>query len=152
MANNGSDGNSKSHNGNINHAPPEFTGEQKKFYDKLIELREELTNQLQNHFSSRSYHGEPGEDLADIGSENFSRDTDLSLMSEEGRKIMLVNEAIERLIHGDFGKCFDCGCEIAEGRLEAIPYAKLCIKCKEQREQNDGLPPEDSAKEELVEE
>ena len=150
MANNDSGGNGKTHNGNVNHAPPEFTGKKKKFYDELIRLREELTNQLQSHSSSRSYHGEPGEDLADIGSENFSRDTDLSLMSEEGRKIMLVNEAIERLIHGDYGKCFDCGCDIAEGRLEALPYAKLCIKCKEQREKNDGLPPPQASDEELV--
>lgn len=128
-------------------SPAELDGKAREYYNSLIDLRDQLVGQLHSHSSSRSFHGEPGEDLADIGSENFSRDTDLSLMSEEGRKIMLINEAIDRLFHGEFGICFDCGGKIAEGRLNAIPYAKLCIECKAEREKNGGLPPEHTAKE-----
>lgn len=147
MTNKNSDSKKETSQSDHNRSPAELTGEEREYYNSLMELREQFISQLHSHSSSRSYHGEPGEDLADIGSENFSRDTDLSLMSEEGRKVMLINEAIDRLLHGEFGICFDCGGKIAKGRLEAIPYAKLCIECKSERENNDGMPPEHAANE-----
>jgi DnaK suppressor protein len=65
----------------------------------------------------------------------------LTLMSEEGRKIALIQDAIQRLIDGSYGECVDCRSKISQGRLDALPYAKLCIQCKTAREQNDNLPP-----------
>ncbi|MFO7820898.1 MAG: TraR/DksA family transcriptional regulator [Lentisphaeria bacterium] len=120
---------------------PNFRGKKRKHYDALMELRDELAEQIRGLSSSRDYHREAGEDLADIGSENFSRDVALSLMSEEGEKIVLIHDAVQRLIEGTYGKCIDCGGDIGEGRLEALPYAKLCIDCKSAREANNGLPP-----------
>lgn len=131
---------------------PNFRGRKKQYYDSLMELRDEMIKQIHGLSSSRDYHREAGEDLADVGSENFSRDVALSLMSEEGEKIVLIHDAVQRLIDGSFGQCIDCGGEIGEGRLQAIPYAKLCIDCKSAREANGGLPPADEqTSDELVE-
>ena len=134
-------GNRRNGNGN-KQAIPNFRGKKKKYYDALTELYDELIDQVRELSSSRGFHHEAGEDLADIGSDNFSRDVALSLMSEEGEKIALIQDAVQRLIDGSYGKCIDCGCDIGEGRLEAIPYAKLCIECKTAREANNGLPPD----------
>ncbi len=121
---------------------PNFRGEKRKRYEELLQLRDELFDQVRSlSSSSLSYHHEPGEDLADVGSENFSRDMGLALISEEGHKVRLIQEAIERLVDGSYGRCVDCNEDIGVGRLDAIPYAKLCVRCKTIREGNDGMRP-----------
>jgi len=45
-----------------------------------------------------------------------------------------VNDALARLEQGDYGNCFDCGSEIAEKRLRALPFAVRCKDCEEARE------------------
>ena len=63
--------------------------------------------------------------------------TNFNYFSEEGKKIFLINDALRRLENGTYGKCIDCGNQIQSGRLDAIPYAKLCLKCKAVREENE---------------
>lgn len=131
---------------------PEFKGEKKKRYNALMTLRDELTDQVRSlSDSSLGYHKEAGEDLADVGSENFSRDVGLHLMGEEGDKIILIQDAVRRLIDGSYGACIDCGKKISKGRLEALPYAKLCVNCKSEWEANDGMPPREELEDEVVE-
>ena len=45
-----------------------------------------------------------------------------------------VNEALRRLDEGTYGNCFECGDEIAEARLRALPFAVRCKDCEEARE------------------
>jgi DnaK suppressor protein len=45
-----------------------------------------------------------------------------------------VNDALVRLEQGNYGNCFDCGEEIAEKRLRALPFAVRCKDCEEARE------------------
>jgi DnaK suppressor protein len=93
-----------------------------------------------------------GEELADVGSDDFIRETELHLMTEEGRRLTLINMALENLEGGGFGACVDCGRAISLGRLRAKPYARLCIDCKVVREQNDGAAPDGVREAEPVEE
>ena len=44
-------------------------------------------------------------------------------------------QAVERIQHGSFGECAECGGDIEPKRLEAIPWARYCVKCQEAREQ-----------------
>jgi DnaK suppressor protein len=78
-----------------------------------------------------------GEDMADVGSDNFLREVGLNVASEEGKKIFLIQDALKALETGKFGKCIDCKVDIEAGRLNAIPYAKLCVKCKTVREESE---------------
>ena len=127
---------------------PNFRGEKRKRYESLLNLRDELYDQVKDLSSSSLVNSrEAGEDLADIGSDNFSRDMGLALMTEEGKRIALIQDAIQRLVDGTYGECIDCGTTIGGGRLDAIPYAKLCIKCKTFREENEGMPPEGGSEE-----
>jgi DnaK suppressor protein len=47
-----------------------------------------------------------------------------------------IEDALERIEAGVYGKCENCGNEISLARLKALPYAKLCILCQEEQEKN----------------
>ena len=73
-----------------------------------------------------------------IDDEDYHYQALRKVLEEEGRmdeiEIREVEEALERIGSGTYGKCLDCGCDIKKERLEAIPYAKYCVKCKAERE------------------
>lgn len=72
--------------------------------------------------------------MADVGTDNFDREFSLDLASNEQKILYEIDEALKRIKEGGFGRCEGCGNEINPGRLEAVPYARLCIDCKEREE------------------
>lgn len=57
--------------------------------------------------------------------------TILSIMSTNNQqKILAIESALRRIVEGAFGICISCGDEIAEKRLNSIPWATQCIDCK----------------------
>jgi DnaK suppressor protein len=128
---------------------PAFKGVKKKFYDMLLEARRQMQGQINFHSTEALSTGSSGDlsnsmsnHMADFGSDNFLHEMELEMMTGEVEVIEMIDEAIERLASGEFGKCLDCGCQILSERLEAKPYARFCIKCKTLREENNGLRPE----------
>ena len=73
--------------------------------------------------------------MADIGSDNFEQEFTLSLMETEGGTLDRVEAALERTEDGTYGQCEECGGKIPKKRLDAIPYAAMCVKCASQFEQ-----------------
>ena len=67
--------------------------------------------------------------LADLGTDNYDQEFTLGLIENEQGTLELVNEALDRMDLGTFGRCFECDELIAKQRLEAIPYARYCIRC-----------------------
>jgi RNA polymerase-binding protein DksA len=59
----------------------------------------------------------------------FAQQRDLALRDSERAQLRQVEEALERLTAGSYGTCRSCGRPIAGERLEAIPWAALCIDC-----------------------
>lgn len=124
-----------------------------EFREMLLKERDSLVRQIKSLSSaSLTSSRQAGEELADVGSDDFIRETELHLMTEEGRRLALINVAIESLDGGSFGMCVDCSKPISMGRLKAKPYARLCIDCKVLREQNHGAAPEGVEDTEPVEE
>ena len=68
--------------------------------------------------------------LADVGSDRASSDVNLGCQATTSSEIREIDEAMERIRDGSFGLCEECDKPIAKGRLEAIPYARLCLPCK----------------------
>jgi DnaK suppressor protein len=124
----------------------EFTrpsGSLAKRYDALVALQNQILAKARRlSRQAASLDIQPGEDIADQSTEEILRETELTLMTEEQRKLHLIEEALRRISEGTYGVCVDCGKRIASKRLDLIPYAKLCVHCKEAREANDGLPPD----------
>jgi DnaK suppressor protein len=72
--------------------------------------------------------------MADIGSDNFEQEFTLSLMENEGGTLSQIETSLERIEEGSYGQCEECGAKIPKARLNAIPYATLCVRCAEHQE------------------
>ena len=73
---------------------------------------------------------------ADEGTNAFDQARDLAVQVSAEQTLKLVNDALARLDNGTFGLCLDCGQEIDAARLEAIPYAPVCLNCQAKRERH----------------
>jgi len=72
--------------------------------------------------------------MADIATDNFDREFSLDLASNEQALLNRIDDALARVKEGTYGKCESCRRAISMKRLKAVPYAVLCIKCKEAEE------------------
>ena len=71
---------------------------------------------------------------ADTGSELFERSKDLSLHEKRLMNLQDINNALERIADGSYGKCLSCGRKIEKERLETLPASTYCFSCKVNRE------------------
>ncbi|HKV43222.1 MAG TPA: TraR/DksA C4-type zinc finger protein [bacterium] len=74
------------------------------------------------------------DDLVDVATETFEREKELAISSNVQGMLEMVEEALQRLHNGTYGICVGCRKPIDGNRLRAIPYTRLCIKCKELEE------------------
>ena len=74
--------------------------------------------------------------LADAGTDAMEREKAFLFASQEGRFLWHIDQALRRLYKSPetFGKCHQCGNEIAYERLDALPHARYCIDCKTREE------------------
>lgn len=72
-------------------------------------------------------------DLADQASGNNEVHIQLKLKQTDAKILQAIEEALRRIEKGTFGICRDCGEEIAPPRLNAIPWTRVCITCKEKQ-------------------
>lgn len=64
------------------------------------------------------------------GTEAFNRQFTLEIVESEQRTLTALNDALRRLDAGEYGVCINCGCNISVLRLQALPFVRMCIKCK----------------------
>jgi RNA polymerase-binding transcription factor DksA len=67
---------------------------------------------------------------AAAASQVFAQQRDLALREAAERRVREVDAALARIDAGTFGRCTACGEPIAEARLDALPWAALCIDCQ----------------------
>lgn len=72
--------------------------------------------------------------LADTASDTYARELDEGLEADAERLVSEIDAALERIDDGTFGACTVCGREIGTERLEAVPYATLCVEDKRRDE------------------
>lgn len=65
---------------------------------------------------------------------NYVQQVDFALMEMKSATLAKIDDALQRLEHGRYGVCAECGREIAEARLAAVPFASLCRDCQEEQE------------------
>lgn len=120
-----------------------------KFKKLLVELRDHLidgVNFLASDNLKRSNREASGElsgyslHMADAGTDNFDREFALSLVSSEQEALYEIEEALGRLDHGTYGLCGNCEKPIRKERLEAVPFARLCVQCQSGIEKNHRRP------------
>ena len=121
---------------------------EKGVYRKLLlEHRQTLlgdANSIEEEALDRSGNGSRGElskvpfHMADVGSENYDREFSLGILEGENEELREIDAALARLDAGTFGTCETCGKKIPTARLKALPYARMCVECK-QRQESGGV-------------
>jgi RNA polymerase-binding protein DksA len=107
--------------------------EKKRLEEELIEIEEgNLTESQSEMTGENSYE----DHFADSGTATFEREKDLSLERNIKDLLSRVNAALQSIEQGTFGLCQRCGKEIGSDRLDALPYANLCIDCKKKEEES----------------
>jgi len=118
-----------------------------KYKKILLEMKEQMLNQingLSEETLSSSQRDSSGDlsgysmHMADVGTDNFQRELALGLVSNEQQVLYRIDEALRRIEERTYGKCEACGQAIKESRLKALPFATLCITCKEKEEAGGG--------------
>lgn len=106
--------------------------ERARLVKELKHLDDTVLNQSQRDssgdLSAYSFH------MADMGTDSIEREKAFLAASSEGRNLLEVDEALRRLYRGEYGVCISCSAEIPVKRLDAVPYATLCLACKEKEE------------------
>ena len=69
-------------------------------------------------------------DLADVASDDMDRKMIEAIGSQDLKRLRMIDSALTRIKQGKYGLCIKCGKKIPRERLEAIPYALMCVECK----------------------
>lgn len=96
------------------------------------EMEDVLRNRV-NYLPSDRPTG--GLDETEHAEADYQEHIEVALIQMKGETLLRVREALERLDAGEYGCCAECGGEIAEGRLRALPFAVRCKACEESQEQ-----------------
>ena len=81
-----------------------------------------------------AWESEPGADLAEHCGADIQGDLDLALLAMHTELLQEIDQALSKLDRGTYGECVECGGEIPERRLEALPSATRCTTCEAARE------------------
>jgi DnaK suppressor protein len=75
-----------------------------------------------------------GNDQADVGSNTFERDHEMTMAKNARESLHIIEAALARIDDGSYGVCESCGKPIGKMRLQAFPRATLCMECKQRQE------------------
>jgi RNA polymerase-binding transcription factor DksA len=120
--------------------PKKVKAEWQKYYQRLLELREQLLRQMTG-LAKESAQELPGYSLhmADSGTDNFDRDFALSLLSSDQDAVYEIEEALKRIEKKTYGICELTGKTIPRARLEAIPWTRFTVEAQAQLEREGAL-------------
>jgi DnaK suppressor protein len=115
------------------------SAERKKFLAKtreqLLETKTKLLGEIDSELrAERESTKDEGMDSYDLASEERDREINLILSDRERVKLKQIDDALGRLDEGAYGVCESCGLEIAEERLVAMPFSRLCRDCQQDQE------------------
>jgi DnaK suppressor protein len=105
----------------------------------LLEKREALIREIKQQLGQtlteeQQRRLEAAMDSGDQALVDLDREMGISLQEMRNRERQLIDDALDSLDEGTYGVCAECGNEISEKRLHALPFARLCVECKSKRE------------------
>ena len=100
------------------------------------EIQAEVQGKMRDVREEGTWGGKQNEvlDAVESSEADIQDDIEFALIQMKSETLNKINDALSRLEHGNYGYCFDCGEEIAEKRLHALPFAVRCKDCEEARE------------------
>ncbi|MFZ0659380.1 MAG: TraR/DksA family transcriptional regulator [Candidatus Binataceae bacterium] len=106
-----------------------------KMREHLADMKEKLHGELESELrAEREGNKDEGMDTYDLASEERDREINFILSDRERVKVKQIDDALERLDDSTYGVCESCGLEVAEERLNAMPFTRLCRDCQQDME------------------
>ena len=120
-------------------APPKIGSRYAELKTMLDDRRRELQAGVQGKMRVSREEGLSGKlnevlDAVESAEADIQEELEFALVQMKSETLNKVNDALVRLEQGSYGNCFECGEEIAEKRLRALPFAVRCKDCEEARE------------------
>ncbi|EFE70038.1 DNA-binding protein, partial [Streptomyces viridosporus ATCC 14672] len=102
---------------------------------EVVRLRDEISSSERSLAGLMRDSGDgAGDDDADTGSKNITREHELALAANAREMLTQSERALQRLDTGTYGLCENCGNPIGKARVQAFPRATLCVECKQKQE------------------
>src|SRR5690349_24754668 len=104
--------------------------------ERRREIQAEVQGKMRGVREEGSWGGKMNEvlDAVESSEADIQEELEFALIQMKSETLNKVNDALTRLEQGDYGYCYECGEEIAEKRLRALPFAVRCKDCEEHRE------------------
>ena len=110
----------------------------KSIREMLLKMRSDLAHEISRRSKATT---EPGMqdigDILDLVSEERTRELDILLTDREKRKLLQIDDALDRIEENTYGQCEECGTKIPRARLKVLPFAKYCVECQEKNEREE---------------
>lgn len=106
--------------------------EKERVSQEIADLDADLLESLEDTSGESPYD----QHMAETAAATLSREIDLSLQENARATLLQIERALEKLESGSYGQCDKCGKPISDGRLDAAPFATLCVDCKRLDERN----------------
>lgn len=109
--------------------------ELKQMEGLLLNRKNVLLREFEERFKKyRDANGGKLTDIAEIASSASHDELEITVAEEDARELKQIEDALARIRAGHYGVCEQCGQMIKKARLKAIPFATLCVSCKEEEE------------------
>lgn len=104
--------------------------------DRQREIQDAVDGRVRE---ARTHRSRDVGDALDTSEADVQSGMDFTLLQMRAATLTRIDEALLRLSAGEYGSCSECGSDIAERRLRALPFAVRCHDCEAQREVEQGL-------------
>jgi DnaK suppressor protein len=117
-------------------APARYNELKRMLDERRSELQAAVKGKMRDVRAEAVWGGKQNEvlDAVESSEADIQEDIEFALIQMKSETLNKVTDALARLKQGDYGNCFECGEEIAEKRLRALPFAVRCKDCEEARE------------------
>ena len=104
--------------------------------DRQREIQAEVQGKMRDVRAEGAWGGKLNEvlDAVESSEADIQEEIEFALIQMKSETLNKINDALSRLEQGNYGNCFECGEEIAEKRLRALPFAVRCKDCEQTRE------------------
>src|SRR5262245_23546955 len=113
-----------------------YTELKRMLEDRRREIQAEVQGKIRDARAEGTWGNKQNEvfDAVESSEADIQDEIEFALIQMKSETLNKINDALVRLEQGDYGNCFECGEEIAEKRLRALPFAVRCKECEEARE------------------
>ena len=107
------------------------SGQVDQYRQKLLETERELSSALSRAGAEVAEQDELAtQDYGDKATSTYTKDSLLQQRGQQSEQLVAIQDSLRRIQDGTYGVCTECGEPIAAKRLEAMPWAGLCMACQ----------------------